>query len=78
MRDTIYLVLNQRRVDRMTKQRLPKLKGGEVAIKLKVSVDDSNFRTPLAEAGLEIPEEMIISQPEVEVEVEVEGEDEEE
>ncbi len=74
MRDTIYLVLNQRRVDRMTKQRLPKLKGGEVAIKLKVTVDDSNFRTPLTEAHVQVPPGMVIGEPEVQVELEGEEE----
>lgn len=76
MRDTVYLVLNSRRVDRMLRTRLPKLKGGEVAVKLKVEVSDSNFRTPLATADLVIPNELIISQPEVDIEVEEEGEEE--
>lgn len=76
MRDTVYLVLNSRRVDRMLRTRLPKLKGGEVAVKLTVDVDNSNFRTPLANVELLIPNELIISQPEVDIEVEGEGEEE--
>lgn len=72
MKDTIYLVLNSRRVDRMLHTRLPKLKGGEVAVKLTVRVDDSNFRTPLATGELNIPDDLIIHQPEVEIEVEKE------
>lgn len=69
MKDTIYLVLNQRRVDRMLHTRLPKLKGGEVAVKVTVEVGDSNFRTPLARAELSIPDDLIIHQPEVVVDV---------
>lgn len=67
MRDKIYLVLNRRGVQRMTKMRLPALKGSEVAVQLSITVDDSNFITPLAYADLEVPENMIITQPEVDV-----------
>jgi hypothetical protein len=74
MKDTVYLVFNQRSVQRMTKQRLPNLKGGEVAIKLTIKVDDSNFRTPLATAEIEVGEDQIITNPEAEVEVETWGE----
>lgn len=72
MRDTVYLVLNSRRVDRMLRTRLPKLKGGEVAVKLAIEVDDSNFRTPLAVAELLIPDDLIVHQPEVEISIEEE------
>lgn len=70
MNDTVYLVLTRRGVDRLVKTRLPKLSGGQVAVKLSIHVDDDNFRTPLAEANLELGANHLILNPEVEVTVE--------
>lgn len=70
MKDTVYLILNRRGVARLNKRKVPTLAGGEAAIKLTVKVDDSNFRTPLATAELEVGEDQIIVNPEVEVEIE--------
>lgn len=75
MQDTIYLVLNRRGILRMNKTRMPLLAGGEVAVKLTVRVDDSNFRSPLASAELDIAEDQLILNPTVEVEVESQEEE---
>lgn len=72
MKDTVYLVMNRRRIDRMLRgdRGIPTTKAGEVVLKLTLKTDDSNFRTPLAEATIEVGEDQIISNPVVEVEVE--------
>jgi hypothetical protein len=53
VRETIYLVINRRGVERMTK-RLPELKRGEIPVKLTVSVADTAFREPVIERDVEI------------------------
>lgn len=75
MKTTVYLVCNSRGVDRITKKREPVMYAGEVAIKLSVSIPDSAFRSPLAEAVLEVQEEHLIVPPVVEVEVVGSGDD---
>lgn len=68
MRDTCYLTLNSRGVVRMTKNP-PSSKAGEVAVKVNVVVPDEVFRTPTAEATIEVPEYAVI-RPLVDVVVE--------
>lgn len=46
MKDTVYLVVTNRKVDRMTKN-LPELYRGEYPVKLEVTVEDSAFREPI-------------------------------
>ena len=75
MKDTIYLILNRNRVDRMVKTRMPNLRGGEVAVKLSISIDDKHFRSPLVSAHLDVGDEWVI-EPEVEVALEMEEEEE--
>lgn len=77
MKDTIYLVVKSRGVDRMLKTRLPSLRGGELAIKLTVTVDDANFRSPLATASLDVPDSFVI-EPDIEVDLEQPETEEEE
>lgn len=48
MRETIYLTVSRRRVERMTKS-LPGLARGEVPVKLVVTVEDAAFREPVIE-----------------------------
>lgn len=69
MKTTVYLVCNSRGVDRITKKREPDLHGGEVAIKLTLTIPDKAFRTPFAEATLDVPETSIIL-PTVEISIE--------
>ena len=42
MKDTVYLILNSRRVLRMSKEK-PSTKSGEVAVALRISVNDDYF-----------------------------------
>ncbi len=48
MRETIFLVVTRRGIDRMTK-RMPQLAKGEIPVKLSVTVEDSAFREPVLE-----------------------------
>lgn len=45
MKETIYLIVNNRRVDRITRS-LPTLKRGELPVKLAVTVEPKAFGTP--------------------------------
>lgn len=65
MQTTAFLTVNKRGSVRLTK-RAPDLYAGEVAIRLSVSVPDAAFRTPFAEAHIEVPEGFVIK-PEIEV-----------
>ena len=69
MRSRLYLVFNRNGVNRLLKQRLTPLKGGEVAVQLTVTIDDQHFRSPLVKAEMGIGEEYLVH-PEVEVELE--------
>src|SRR4051812_30928589 len=48
MKDTIYLVVDQRGVQRMTKN-MPSLYKGEIPIKLSLTVEATAFREPVIE-----------------------------
>lgn len=69
MKDTCYLTLTKRGVKKMTKS-MPKLAGGEVAVKVTVEVPDEHFRDPYVEAFLKLTEEHLTT-PQVDVGVEV-------
>jgi hypothetical protein len=46
MQETIYLVVDRQRVEKMTKT-LPTLRRGEIPIKLTLTVDEKAFREPV-------------------------------
>lgn len=68
MKDSVYLVMNSKGVRHMYKTR-PRLKSGEYAVKVKVSVPDEFFNRAIPEATLEIPDGYMIEPP-VDMEVE--------
>ena len=51
--ETVYLILNQHGVDRMTK-RLPTVGRDEVPVRLHVKIDHKAFQTPVLERTVEI------------------------
>jgi len=53
MRETIYLAVSRRRVERLSK-RFPDLKRGEIPVKLTVTVDEGAFREPVIERAVTI------------------------
>jgi hypothetical protein len=53
MRETIYLAVSRRRVERLSK-RFPDLKRGEIPVKLTVTVDEGAFREPVIEREVTI------------------------
>lgn len=53
MKDTIFLVVTRRKVDRMTKS-LPNLYSGEYVVKLEVDVSETAFREPTITRKIEI------------------------
>jgi hypothetical protein len=52
-RDTIYLVISPRKVERMTKT-VPEMRHGEIVVKLVVEVPPGRFRTPTVERRIVI------------------------
>ncbi len=62
MRQTIYLIVNQKKVLRMSKTRsgAPSVQNGEYAIKLNVEVPDAAFRRFIPEATVVVPEKGLI------------------
>jgi len=66
MKDTIYIVMTDGGVSRITK-RWPMLSRSEIAVEVRLSVPDSSFRSPILRATLDVAENAII-QPTIEVE----------
>ena len=73
MDSSCYLVLNDSGIVRM-KKKLPALAGGEVAVKVTVSVDDSFFQKLIPEAVINVPADLVMT-PELNVTVEIPGEE---
>jgi hypothetical protein len=48
MKETIYLVVNRNKVERMTKN-LPSLSRGEIPVRVNIQVEETAFRTPVIE-----------------------------
>lgn len=67
MKDEVFLVLNARGVQRITK-RAPGLSRSEIAVKLSITVPASAFRGPVLSTTLDIPEDRVI-QPDISLEV---------
>jgi len=59
MRATCYLICYRGGISRMTK-RLPSLSGGEVAVKLRIDINDKHFRNALVEADLTVDERYLM------------------
>lgn len=64
MRTTFYVTVNRRGAARLTK-RLPDVYAGEISTKVNLSIPDEAFRSPFAEASIEVPEGYVIK-PEIE------------
>ncbi len=65
MKETVYLILNRGGVVAMRKK-LPGLDPGQMAVRVRVSVDSRFFETHIAEVALDIPANMLIA-PQVEI-----------
>lgn len=67
MKETVWLVVSQYRVERMTKNP-PDLKRGEIPVKLLVEVDPAAFREPVIEMRVHITdwrEGLVFADPEL-------------
>lgn len=53
MKEIIYLVVSQQKVERMTKN-LPQLSRGEIPVKVSVEVEQGAFRTPVIEKEITV------------------------
>lgn len=71
MRDTIFLVFDQRGVRKMNKKYLPALQSGEYMVQLNVRVPDEFFQRIIPTADLTIPEDYIIAAPPIDVRTDV-------
>ena len=68
MKDTCYLVIDERGVQALRKTR-PDLSSGQVAIRLHVNVSDRFFHRAIPTAELTVPDDFVI-EPMIEVELE--------
>lgn len=66
MKDEIYIVLNASGAARMTK-RPPYLERSEIAVRVRIAVPDSAFRSPIIAVDLNVPD-TAIAQPMIELE----------
>lgn len=63
MKDTVFLVFDERGVRRMNKKYLPALQSGECMVQLNVSVPNRFFAQAIPVVNFEIPEGFIVSAP---------------
>lgn len=63
MKDTIFLVFDERGVRRMNKKYLPSLQSGEFMVQLNVSVPPKYFERAIPVVNFEIPEGFILAAP---------------
>jgi hypothetical protein len=65
MKDEVYIVLTSTGATRMTK-RPPYLSRSEVGVRIKITVPDNAFRSPILTVDLEVPDSHVV-QPTIEV-----------
>lgn len=67
MKTNVYLTFNKSGTVRTTKS-LPDVKSGEVTVKVAFTIADTHFRSPLAEASIDIDDDLVV-RPTVETEI---------